>query len=175
MSASNRLRYYVVAVTVGPATLAISTMAAAVAFAHVGTPISPRAIEGFYSGVLYFGWWITLIFAWLLRVLAGWYGGGRLWRWVVTGAVLGPATIVGVVAALMAIERPVWLPGPLQEYLGFGLTARLTEMFSDFTFGPYPLAIPALAGAVTAACLYYAGGGGSKLPRHKTYFAPWVP
>jgi hypothetical protein len=173
MSASNRLRYYGVAVIVGPAILTM--MLFAVAFARVGTSVSPRAIERFYLGALYFGWWIALVFAWLLRVLAGWYAWGRLWRWVVTGAVLGPATIVGVIAALVAIERPVWLPGPLQEYLGFGLPARLTEMFNDVTLGPSPMAIPALAGAVTAACLYYANGAGPKLPRHKTYVAPWVP
>ncbi len=173
MSASRPLRYYAMAVAVGPATLTMLMLA--VAFARVGTSVSPRAIEGLYAGTLYFGWWIALIFAWLLRVSAGSYGQGRPWRWVATGAVLGPATIVGVAEALVLIERRVWLPGALQEYFGFGLTARLAAMFNSFTLGFYPMAIPMVAGAVTAACLYYANGGVSKLPRHKTYIAPWIP
>lgn len=170
---STSLRYYGVAAAAGPASLIVLLLG--VAFVRVGTSVSLRAIESLYAGALYFGWWIVLIFAWLLRVSAGWYGRGRPWRWVATGTILGPAVVLGVAEALVLVERRVWLPGPLQEYLGFGLTGRLAALFDAFALGRYPMAIPAAAGAITAACLYYANGGGPKLLRHKTYITPWIP
>ncbi|MBI3405421.1 MAG: hypothetical protein HY046_08190 [Acidobacteria bacterium] len=153
MTRSGSIVYYLAAVVCG--CLFMSMAVAAVGEGSI--QFSASGLRGFF--LLYFlsivyGWFTAVVFALVLRRMAGLAKFSRAWQWAAAGAVLAPAVVWALSALWTRVLIEVRWPAP-------AITAAMTTIF----FGPVmAVALPrniwtaaaggGLTGAATALVLF---------------------